>query len=82
MIGNPGTSEDFRELPGGLSAAQGLFNKLCSGGTQVANDNYPGAMYELKNGGTVGLRAVSKSGDPAIDVNIPGVDVTKIHFPQ
>jgi hypothetical protein len=82
MIGSPGTSETIRELQGGLPEAQALFGRLCTGGTQIAETSYPGALYRLANGGTVGLRLASKSGGPAIDVNIPGVDVTKIHFGQ
>ena len=50
MIGNPGTSNDIRELQGGLPEAQSLFNKLCSGGTQVTNSNYPGTLSKLENG--------------------------------
>jgi hypothetical protein len=36
-------------------------------------------MYQLRNGGTVGLRMSEKYG-PTIDVNIPGVAFKKIHF--
>jgi hypothetical protein len=42
---------------------------------------YDGQMYELPNGRTVGWRNISESGGPAIDVNIPGIPIKKIHLP-
>lgn len=30
--------------------------------------------------GLIGLRSVSKSGPPTIDVNIPGIDIKKLKF--
>lgn len=43
---------------------------------------YDGTMYRLPNGGSVGLRHISKSGPPTIDVhNVPGLDpVIKLTF--
>ena len=82
-IGQPGTSPGVRELPGGTQGAQDLFGQLTQGGTATNNPRYPGTQVALpNNGGTIGIRPVSGSGDTAIDVNIPGLtDVTKIHFP-
>jgi hypothetical protein len=39
-------------------------------------------LVELPDGqGVVGIRPESRSGDPAVDVNIPSVpEVSKIHF--
>ncbi len=81
-IGNPGTSPGIRELPGGLPAAQDLFGELSRGGTRIDKPGYPGTLVQLpNNGGTVGIRPVSGSGGPAIDINIPGFK-GKIHFPH
>ena len=80
-MGDPGMSPDIRELPGGSDAAQKLFDDLARGGTDVTPPNYPGKMVEFPDGSRVGIRPVSGSGNAAIDVNVPGVGVTKIHFP-
>ncbi len=41
-----------------------------------------GHRFDLPGRGWVGLRPISESdGSPAIDVNIPGIPVKKIHFP-
>ena len=59
-----------------------LFAELTRGGEVIDVPGYPGTMVRLADGGTVGLRLVLGSGDPAIDVNIAGFQnlVTKIHF--
>ena len=80
-IGKPGSSPKIRELPGGEAGAEGLFRQLTGGGgTDVTPPGYKGTMIELPGGGRVGLRLISKSGSPAIDVRIPGINITKIHF--
>ena len=48
-----------------------------SGGQDV-----DGTMYQLPGGGFVGLRMNSESGGPAIDLNIPGLNIKKLHFPE
>jgi len=81
-IGTPnGNDETIRNLPGGQTAADALYGQLSKGGTPVNNPNYPGSAVTLPGGGFVGIRPQSKSGDPAIDINIPGIDIGKIHFP-
>jgi len=84
-IGEQGTSQGIRVLPGGSKAAEDLFGELSKGGKVVDKPGYPGTLVELPNsGGTVGIRPRSKSGDTAIDVNVPGLKgvVDKIHFPD
>src|SRR5262245_38837385 len=79
-VGAPGTRPEIRELPGGSSAAQSMFNQLSQGGTPHTPPNYSGTGTNLPSGGWVGLRPVSKSGPPTIDVNVPGVPIDKIKF--
>jgi len=69
-----------RELTGGLTEAQKLFDQLAEGGTRVAAPTYPGTMVRLPNGGMVGLRPVSTSGPPTIDLSVPGVNIREIKF--
>jgi len=38
-------------------------------------------LLDLRTGGTVGIRSVSKSGGLTIDVNIFGIPINKIHLP-
>ena len=81
-IGTPnGNDETIRNLPGGQQAAQELFGQLSAGGTPANQPTYPGTGVNLPGGGFVGIRPASKSGGPAIDVNIPGINIGKIHFP-
>jgi hypothetical protein len=79
-VGVPGTRPGIRELPGGMAAAQDMFDKLKAGGTPDTPPSYPGRRYKLPGGGWVGLRPASKSGPPTIDVNIPGIPIDKIKF--
>ncbi len=86
-IGTPGGGRGVRRLPGGLPAAQALFDRLTRGGTPNTPPTYArkGHGFDLPGGGWVGLRPISESdGSPAIDVNIPGIPrnvLSKIHFP-
>jgi hypothetical protein len=80
LIGAPGASTGIRELPGHQTEAEELYGRLSAGGREVAPPGYSGRAVELPDGGFVGLRLESKSGGPAIDVNIPGIEVTRIHF--
>jgi hypothetical protein len=60
----------MRELPGGLPAAEQLFKDLTQGGRDITPPTYAGTLIELPGGrGVVGLRPVSRSGPPTIDVN-------------
>jgi hypothetical protein len=80
LIGTPGTSTGIRELPGHQREAEELYERLSTGGREAAPPGYSGRAVELPGGGFVGLRLESKSGGPAIDVNIPGIEITRIHF--
>lgn len=83
-IGEPGATPGIRELGGGTEGAEKLFGQLTKGGEVIEKPGYPGTLVKLPNGGgTVGIRPESRSGDTAIDVNIPGLkgQVDKIHFP-
>ena len=83
VIGNAGSQAAIREISGGLSDAQSFFNQLSSGGETVSATTYPGTLVRLPNGGTVGIRTtMSNSPGTAatIDVNIPGIPITKIKF--
>ncbi|HEX4142880.1 MAG TPA: hypothetical protein VHY91_04960 [Pirellulales bacterium] len=57
-----------------------MFNDLTKGGTLVARPTHPGQLFRLPGGGMVGMRPISKSGPPTIDVNIPGIPIRKIKF--
>jgi hypothetical protein len=80
LIGTPGTSTGIRELPGHQREAEELYERLSTGGREAAPPGYSGRAVELPDGGFVGLRLESKSGGPAIDVNIPDIEITRIHF--
>jgi hypothetical protein len=72
-----GAGSGVLEVQGGLSDAQGMMGSL-SGGPGTAG--YPGPSVMLPGGGFVGLRVVSRSGPPTIDVNIPGFIWREIKF--
>ena len=61
-------------------AAEDLFDSLTVGGTPVTIPPYQGKMVDLPSGGRVGLRVKSKSGEPTMDVDIPGIPIKKIKF--
>jgi hypothetical protein len=79
-IGTKGSKASIREVPGGLKAAEDLFDNLTVGGKPATVPVYPGKVVELPGVGRVGLRAKSKSGAPTIDVDIPGIPIKKIKF--
>ena len=80
LIGTPGASTGIRELPGHQWEAEELYARLSLFGKEAAPPGYPGRAVDLPDGGFVGLRLESKSGGPAIDINIPGIEITRIHF--
>lgn len=79
-IGKKGSKASIREVPGGKKAADDLFDDLTAGGTPVVVPTYPGKLVNLPGGGRVGLRPKSKSGEPTVDVDIPGIPIKKIKF--
>jgi hypothetical protein len=79
-IGTKGSKASIREVPGGQKAADDLFDDLTVGGKPVVVPTYPGRMVDLPGGGRVGLRPKSKSGEPTIDVDVPGIPIKKIKF--
>jgi hypothetical protein len=83
-IGTPGgkakNNQYIREVPGGPKEASDLFDELAKGGTPKTPATYPGIGAEVVGGGWVGLRPVSKSGPPTIDVDIPGIPIKKLKF--
>jgi hypothetical protein len=58
-----------------------VYDDLAAGSTPATPPDYPGHGCTPVGGGFVGLRPVSGSGDPAIDVNISGIPIKKLHFP-
>jgi len=80
LIGKAGSSSQIRIIKGGQSEADALFKQLSKSGQVVKNKNYPGTLVRLPDGGTVGLRPVSKSGPPTIDVNVVGLGIREIKF--
>jgi hypothetical protein len=76
---SPGGDETIRDVPGGQVAAQVVFDALSRGGTPYVG-SYPGIAVIRSDGGFVGIRG-AHTGNPTLDVNIPGLpDVSKLHF--
>jgi hypothetical protein len=62
-------SAKIREVPGGQAEAEAMFKELTERGVEATPAGYPGRMIQLPDGrGQIGLRRVSKSGPPTIDV--------------
>ena len=80
LIGDPGKKYEIREMSGGLPAAQRAFDHLSAGGTLLpfgkgANARLPG------DAGFITLRPTSSTpGSPAVNINVPGVPVKKLHY--
>ena len=82
-IGKSGTDDTIREITGGLAEAQAMFQQLSHGGTVVAQTPKLTRVELPNDGGFVQLRTVmSRSPNTAatIDVNIPGLDITKLKY--
>jgi hypothetical protein len=79
-------SARLREVPGGQTEAEQLFQELTQGGTDITPSGYVGTLIALPNGrGTVGYRPASKSGPPTVDVNVTDASgkllpISKIKF--
>jgi hypothetical protein len=82
----PRASARLREVAGGQTEAERIFQELTHDGKDISPAGYPGKLIELPNGrGTIGYRPASKSGPPTIDVNaIDGagkpIPIEKIKF--
>jgi hypothetical protein len=79
-IGTRGKRPSIRLMPGGIKAADHLFDDLAVDGTPVELPTYPGRMVDVPGCGRLGLRPSSKSGEPTIDVDIRGIPIQKIKF--
>jgi hypothetical protein len=79
-IGLPGTSPRVRVLPGGIKGAQGLFDYLRVGGAVETSGSAITVVKPPGRAGPVTFRPNSTSGPPAVDVNIPGIPLRRIHF--
>jgi hypothetical protein len=56
-----------------------LFGRLTAGGEVIQGATYPGTLVKLKDATTVGMRAASKSGGAAIDINLGANELLKVH---
>jgi hypothetical protein len=81
-IGRPGSGPDIRELTGGNTAARELFDYLRVGGTEHCSEPDLTVIQLPGKAGFLTFRDRSGSGDSAIDINVPGVTVKRIHFPE
>jgi hypothetical protein len=80
-VGEPGRRASVRVLPGGIEAAQRFFDELRQLGEETETDAYSGLLVQFGEEGRVGLRSVSKSGEPTIDVGLQCVpEIRKIKF--
>jgi hypothetical protein len=79
-LGIPGQSSGVRELTGGKEDAERIFESLTKGGKDVTQSNHVGRVVELPEGGHIGYRPFSRSGEPTIDVNLPGESIREIKF--
>jgi hypothetical protein len=83
-IGVAGSTATIRQIAGSTMAdAQAMFNQLSQGGTIDTGSTYPGTLVRLPCGGSVVLRTVMTNSPGTIatlDVNVPGVTITKIKF--
>jgi hypothetical protein len=70
----------LREVKGGQSDAEQMFEAMTGGGTDITPPGYPGTLIELPGGkGKIGFRSGSKSGPPTIDLQ--AVDSKGIPIP-
>jgi len=79
-IGKEGTRNYIRLFEGGQVEAMRAFKELTKDAKLLRN-SYPGDMYLLQDGTTVGYRPFSKSGPITIDIKIPEMkDSIKLKF--
>lgn len=82
LIGEAGSSSRIRILQGNPRQAEAFFNQLVreTGATRLSKEGLAGFAKLPGEGGTIGLRSVSTSGPPTIDVRIPGLGIREIKF--
>jgi hypothetical protein len=58
---------------------QSLYNELSKGGKTISWKNYDGMVVELPDGTQIGIRQISKTGGPTIDIVYPDGSIGKVH---
>jgi hypothetical protein len=81
-IGERGRGPDVRVMPGGPKEAQALFDYLRIGGTVWEEEAERTVIRLPLDAGYITYRANSRSGGPAIDINMLSLGFDKIHFRQ
>lgn len=81
-VGEHGENPGVRVLPGGDKEARKLFDRLTKGGTDITPSGHPGKVIRMSDGSVVSHRPTSKSGPPTIDVNVPGLKIRRLKFPE
>lgn len=82
-VGKAGTDDTIREITGGLTEAQAMFQQLSQGGNIVSQTSKLTRVELPNGGGFVQLRTVmsrSPNTTATIDVNIPGLGITKLKY--
>jgi hypothetical protein len=79
-LGTPGSSPDISVLPGGTEAARELFDYLRAGTAPYESDSNKTIVKLPGSAGYITFRSLSGSGGPAMDVNVPGIALKRIHF--
>ncbi|NNF56467.1 MAG: RHS repeat-associated core domain-containing protein, partial [Acidimicrobiales bacterium] len=59
-----------------------LYRLLSVDGTPVSGSTYPGKLVKLPDGSTVGIRPISRSGGPTIDIKLSDGHYLRIHVQQ
>lgn len=82
LIGKAGSSSRVRILRGGQPEAEALFDELVreTNATKINKQGLAGFAKLPGDGGTLGFRRVSSSGQATIDVRISGLGIRKIKF--
>ncbi len=81
FIGRKGDGARIREVKGDEFSARKLYDELSTNGRAFKPKSYKGSEgRNLPNGDWVGFRPKSKSGPPAIDLKVQGINIRKIHF--
>jgi hypothetical protein len=80
-IGAARSSPDISLLPGGTEAAGELFDYLRVGTAPYESDSNKTILKLPRSAGYLTFRRLSRGGGSAIDVNVPGIALKRIHFP-